>query len=172
MYDFYWFLLRFSMILADFWLPGSGSVSMKRIRIRLTKMKRNHTDPDPKHCIKHNETLKYHSLELTGGQIKSSRVYQVYFSSPLGGMSSLKGKNIKLWRGDGNIMTVGKKITWKRGNNPGMRIRNYFLGSGSGSAEKSDPNPTLIRNEKKYLYYRNSSPPIRIFGFIKEFSWK
>ena len=28
------------MILADFWLPGSGSVSLKRIRIRLTKMKR------------------------------------------------------------------------------------------------------------------------------------
>ena len=65
----------------------------------------------------------------------------------------------------------------------GMRIRNFFLGSGSGAAEKSDPDPapdpTLIRNEKKilihlnekkYLYYSNSSPPIRIFGFIQEFS--
>ena len=63
----------------------------------------------------------------------------------------------------------------------------FFLGSGSGSAEKSDPDPdpapapdpTLIRNEKKifiyfnekkYLYYSNSSPPIKIFGFIQEFS--
>ena len=46
--------------------------------------------------------------------------------------------------------------------------------------KKSDPDPTLIRNEKKkylyilmkkkYLYYSNSSPPIRIFGFIQEFS--
>ena len=40
----------------------------------------------------------------------------------------------------------------------------------------SDPDPTLIRNEKKkinekkYLYYSNSSPPIRSFGFIQEFS--
>ena len=32
------FLWRFSMILAEFLLPGSGSVSSKRIRIRLTKM--------------------------------------------------------------------------------------------------------------------------------------
>ena len=68
-----------------------------------------------------------------------------------------------------------------KGINPGMRIRNFFPGSGSGSAEKSDPapDPTLMRNEKKkiiyfnekkYLYYSNSSPPIRIFGFIQEFS--
>ena len=41
------------MILADFWLPGSGSVSLKRIRIRLTKMKRIQMDPDPdpQHCF-------------------------------------------------------------------------------------------------------------------------
>ena len=39
------------MIFADFLLPGSGSVSLKRIRIRiqLTTMKRIHTDQDPKH---------------------------------------------------------------------------------------------------------------------------
>ena len=41
------------MILADFLLPGS--VSLKRIRIRLTKMKRIQTDPDPdldpQHCF-------------------------------------------------------------------------------------------------------------------------
>ena len=30
------FLWKFSMILADFLLPGSGSVSLKRIRNRLT----------------------------------------------------------------------------------------------------------------------------------------
>ena len=54
-----------------------------------------------------------------------------------------------------------------------MRIRNYFLGSGSGSAEKPDPDLTLIGNEKKkiYLYHSNSSPQIRSFGFIQEFSW-
>ena len=57
----------------------------------------------------------------------------------------------------------------------------FFPGSGSGSAEKSDtdPDPTLIRNEKKifiyfnekkYLCYLNSSPQIRSFGFIQEFS--
>ena len=61
----------------------------------------------------------------------------------------------------------------------------FFLRSGSGSAEKSDPapdpapNPTLIRNEKKifiyfnekkYLYYSTSCPPIRSFGFIQELS--
>ena len=57
----------------------------------------------------------------------------------------------------------------------------FFLGSGSRSTEKSDPapNPTLIRNEKKifiyfnekkYLYYSNSCPPIRSFGFIQELS--
>ena len=28
----------------------------------------------------------------------------------------------------------------------------FFLWSGSASAEKLDPDPTLIRNEKKYLY--------------------
>ena len=39
-YDFRWFSWKFSMILADFLLPGSESVSLKRIRIRLTKMKR------------------------------------------------------------------------------------------------------------------------------------
>ena len=38
------------MILADFLLPGS--VLLKRIRIRLTKMKRIHTDPDPQHWFK------------------------------------------------------------------------------------------------------------------------
>ena len=37
------------MILADFLLPGS--VSLKRIRIRLIKMKRIQTDPDPQHCF-------------------------------------------------------------------------------------------------------------------------
>ena len=51
-YDFRWFSWKFSMILADFLLPGSGSVSLKRIRIRLTKMKRIHTDPDSQHCLK------------------------------------------------------------------------------------------------------------------------
>ena len=43
--------------------------------------------------------------------------------------------------------------------------------------KKPDPDPTLIRNEKKfiyfnekkYLYYSNSSPPIRSFGFIRQF---
>ena len=40
------------MILVDFLLPGSGSVSLKRIRILLTKIKRIQTDPDPQHCIK------------------------------------------------------------------------------------------------------------------------
>ena len=45
-------LNSFSMILADFLLPGSGSVSLKRIRIWLTKMKRIQADPDPKHCLK------------------------------------------------------------------------------------------------------------------------
>ena len=49
-YDFRWFSWKFSMILAEFLLPGSGSVSLKWIRIRLTKMKRIHTDPDPQHC--------------------------------------------------------------------------------------------------------------------------
>ena len=46
--DFCWFLLKFCMILADFLLLGSGSISLKRIRIRLTKMKQIQTDP--KHC--------------------------------------------------------------------------------------------------------------------------
>ena len=46
------FSWKFSMILADFLLPGSGSVSLKRIRIRLTKMKRIRKDPDPQHWIK------------------------------------------------------------------------------------------------------------------------
>ena len=41
------FLWKFSMILAVFLLPGS--VSLKRIR--LTKMKRIQTDPDPKHWL-------------------------------------------------------------------------------------------------------------------------
>ena len=35
----------------------------------------------------------------------------------------------------------------------GMRIRNFFLGSGSGEEKKFDPDPapdpTLIRNKKK-----------------------
>ena len=35
--------------------------------------------------------------------------------------------------------------------NSGMRIRNFSPGSGSAE-KKSDPDPTLIRNEKKYLY--------------------
>ena len=48
-YDFRWFSWKFSMILADFLLPGPGSVSLERIRIRLTKMKRIQTDPDPHH---------------------------------------------------------------------------------------------------------------------------
>ena len=39
------------MIFADFLLPGSRSVSLKRIRIRLTKMKRTQTDPVPQHCV-------------------------------------------------------------------------------------------------------------------------
>ena len=46
-----WFRLIFVEIfhdLADFLLPGSVSVSLKRIR--LIKMKRIQTDPDPKHC--------------------------------------------------------------------------------------------------------------------------
>ena len=50
-YDFCWI---FSMILADFLLPGSGSVSLKRIR--LTKMKRIHTDPDPQHWFQQQKT--------------------------------------------------------------------------------------------------------------------
>ena len=41
--DFCWFLLKFSMILADFLLPGSGSVSLNRIRLT------NETDQDPQH---------------------------------------------------------------------------------------------------------------------------
>ena len=44
MYDIHVILIdfcgKFSMILADFLLPGSGSVSFERIRIQLTKMKR------------------------------------------------------------------------------------------------------------------------------------
>ena len=50
---FLWFSWKFSMISADFLLPGSGSVSLKRIRIRLTKIKRIQTDPDldPQHCL-------------------------------------------------------------------------------------------------------------------------
>ena len=47
-YDFRWFPLKFSMILADFLLPGYGSVSLKRVQIRLIKMKRIQTDPVPK----------------------------------------------------------------------------------------------------------------------------
>ena len=43
-------LKKNSMILADFLLLGS--VSLKRIWIRLTKMKRIQTDPDPKHWSK------------------------------------------------------------------------------------------------------------------------
>ena len=38
------------VILADFLPDRSGSVSLKRIRIRLTKTKRIQTDPDPKQC--------------------------------------------------------------------------------------------------------------------------
>ena len=42
---------KFSMIFGNFSLTGSGSVSLKWIRIRQTKMKRIHTvpDPDPQH---------------------------------------------------------------------------------------------------------------------------
>ena len=32
-----------------------------------------------------------------------------------GGLSILFGKNIKLGRGEGNIMAVGKNIKWKNG---------------------------------------------------------
>ena len=40
------------MILADFLLPGSVSLKRIWIRIRLTKMKRIQKDPDPQHCRK------------------------------------------------------------------------------------------------------------------------
>jgi len=56
------------MILADFLLPGSGSVSLKQIRIRLTKMKRIQTDPDPdpKHCVWRliKKAYKYHFITM------------------------------------------------------------------------------------------------------------
>ena len=52
--DFGWFMWKFSIILADFLLPES--VSLKRLRIRLTKMKRIQTDPDPQHCLKQCKT--------------------------------------------------------------------------------------------------------------------
>ena len=32
-----------------------------------------------------------------------------------GCLSRLLGKSIKLWRGEGNIMAVGKNITWRKG---------------------------------------------------------
>ena len=43
------------MILADFLLPGSGSVSLKRIRIRLTKMKRIRIQNTEKNSVKYNK---------------------------------------------------------------------------------------------------------------------
>ena len=47
-YDFGWFLWQFSMILADFKLPGSGSGWPKTKR----------TDPDPQHWFEHNKAVK------------------------------------------------------------------------------------------------------------------
>ena len=42
-----YFLRKFVIIFTDFLQPGY--VSLKRIRIRLTQMKRIQTDPDPQH---------------------------------------------------------------------------------------------------------------------------
>ena len=44
-------------------------------------------------------------------------VYKVPHSPPLGGgsLSNLLGKNIKLWRGEGNLRAFRKNITWKKG---------------------------------------------------------
>ena len=44
---FGWFLLKFSIILADFY--ATRICFMKRIRIRVTKMQRIQTSSDPKH---------------------------------------------------------------------------------------------------------------------------
>ena len=69
---------------------------------------------------------------------------------------------------------------------PGMRTRIFSSDPDPAQLKKKSdpdqdptPDPTLIQNktkiftyfnEKKYLYYSNSSPPIRSFGFIQEFS--
>ena len=49
--DFLWFLLKFSMILTDFLLPGSGSVSLKRIRIEADPDPADQNETDPQHCF-------------------------------------------------------------------------------------------------------------------------
>ena len=52
--------------------------------------------------------------------LRAAGVYKVPYPPPLripgvGSLSSLLGQNIKLWREEGNIMSVGKNITWKKG---------------------------------------------------------
>ena len=43
-------------------------------------------------------------------------VRKVPYSPLLGkNLPSLLGKNIELWKEEGNIMAVGKNITWKKG---------------------------------------------------------
>ena len=84
-YDFGWFSWKFSMILADFLLPGS--VSLKRIRIRLTKMKRIQTDPDPQHWGKGNEWSNSHDATVVVRQ--SNEIFVVRTCRVL--LSYLKG---------------------------------------------------------------------------------
>ena len=49
--------------------------------------------------------------QTTGHRAFYTGVYKVPYSSHMGNLSGLLGKNIKLWRRGGNIMAVGKIIT-------------------------------------------------------------
>ena len=113
--DLGWFLLKSSMIYPDLLLPGS--VSLKQIRIRFTKMKGIHTDPDQKHWIFLFTTTVYSNALLRIGSFSVNNGFKSISGSILKTKKSLLlilflTKNIFLQKMDGVVIYVRNSNSW------------------------------------------------------------